>query len=44
MPMQELTQLHPDMTAHDLQVAGMVLQFACEPQPKAERKPEKPVR
>jgi hypothetical protein len=42
--MHELTARYPDMTAHDLQVAGMVLQFACEPQPETERKPEKPVR
>jgi hypothetical protein len=40
--MHELTARHPDMIAYDLQVAGMVLQFACEPEP--EQPDEKPLR
>jgi hypothetical protein len=42
--MQELVQRYPDMTRSDLMLAGLALQFACEPEPEAERKPEKPVR
>jgi hypothetical protein len=41
--MLEITQRYPDMTRSDLMLAGLALQFACEPEPEAERKREKPV-